>query len=55
MRSFIKNNWPRKNKIPNFTSIDIDELLIDQHKINSKLMPFLHLPIQSGSDRVLKK
>ncbi len=34
---------------------DIDELLIDQHKVNSKLMPFLHLPIQSGSDSVLKK
>ncbi len=35
--------------------IDIDDLLIDQHRNNSKLMPFLHLPIQSGSDKVLKK
>ena len=35
--------------------IDIDDNLLDQHKNNPKLMPFLHLPIQSGSDRILKK
>ncbi len=35
--------------------IDIDENLLNQHQINTKLMPFLHLPIQSGSDRILKK
>ncbi len=35
--------------------IDIDEILIDQHKKNSKLMPFLHLPVQSGSNNILKK
>ena len=34
--------------------IDIDELLIQVHKENKKLMPFLHLPIQSGSDKILK-
>ncbi len=35
--------------------IDIDKQLIREHKINSKLMPFLHLPIQSGSNKILKE
>jgi tRNA-2-methylthio-N6-dimethylallyladenosine synthase len=30
------------------------EELIDLHGEEAKLMPFLHLPVQSGSDRVLK-
>jgi len=34
--------------------IDMTKSLIEVHKTNSKLMPFLHLPIQSGSDKVLK-
>ncbi len=34
--------------------IDMHESLIKTHKTNDKLMPFLHLPIQSGSDKVLK-
>ena len=34
---------------------DMSDSLIYTHKINSKLMPFLHLPIQSGSDKILKK
>ena len=34
---------------------DMDESLIDAHLTNSKLMPFIHLPIQSGSDEILKK
>jgi tRNA-2-methylthio-N6-dimethylallyladenosine synthase len=33
---------------------DMDDALIEAHATNPKLMPFLHLPIQSGSDRVLK-
>ena len=35
--------------------IDMNDSLIDVHGKNSKLMPFLHLPIQSGSDKILKK
>ncbi|PPR49577.1 MAG: tRNA-2-methylthio-N(6)-dimethylallyladenosine synthase [Alphaproteobacteria bacterium MarineAlpha5_Bin5] len=34
--------------------IDMSKSLIDSHGTNSKLMPFLHLPIQSGSDNILK-
>ena len=33
---------------------DMDEGLIAAHGEVGKLMPFLHLPVQSGSDRVLK-
>ncbi len=35
--------------------IDMTDSLIEAHKTNTKLMPFLHLPIQSGSDKVLKE
>ncbi len=34
---------------------DMDEALIQAHRDNPKLMPFIHLPVQSGSDRILKK
>jgi len=33
---------------------DMSEDLIECYKKNKKLMPFVHLPIQSGSDRILK-
>jgi tRNA-2-methylthio-N6-dimethylallyladenosine synthase len=32
---------------------DMDDGLIQAHRANDKLMPFLHLPVQSGSDRIL--
>jgi tRNA-2-methylthio-N6-dimethylallyladenosine synthase len=32
---------------------DMSDDLIDAHRRQSKLMPFLHLPFQAGSDRVL--
>ena len=34
---------------------DMNDALIKAHRDNPKLMPFLHLPVQSGSDRILKK
>ena len=34
--------------------VNMDEELILEHKNNTKLMPFLHLPVQSGSNRILK-
>ncbi len=33
---------------------DMDAALIAAHRDNPAVMPFLHLPVQSGSDRVLK-
>ncbi len=33
---------------------DMDEALVDAHGTCGKLMPYLHLPVQSGSDRILK-
>jgi len=32
---------------------DVDDSLIAAHRDLSRLMPFLHLPVQSGSDRIL--
>jgi tRNA-2-methylthio-N6-dimethylallyladenosine synthase len=34
---------------------DIDDELVTAHREVPQLMPFLHLPVQSGSDRVLAK
>jgi tRNA-2-methylthio-N6-dimethylallyladenosine synthase len=33
---------------------DMDDDLIAAHGTNPKLMPFLHLPVQSGSDKILR-
>jgi tRNA-2-methylthio-N6-dimethylallyladenosine synthase len=33
--------------------LDMDDDLIDAHASEPALMPFLHLPVQSGSDRIL--
>ena len=35
--------------------INMTDDLIKSHKDNDKLMPFLHLPVQSGSNNILKK
>ena len=54
------------NKISEFNNIerirymtshpnDMSNSLIEAHGKNIKLMPFLHLPIQSGSDKILQK
>ena len=32
----------------------MSEKLINCYKNSTKLMPFLHLPVQSGSDKILK-
>ena len=35
--------------------INMNDKLIELHSTNDKLMPFLHLPVQSGSSNILKK
>ncbi|WP_341764220.1 tRNA (N6-isopentenyl adenosine(37)-C2)-methylthiotransferase MiaB [Candidatus Tisiphia endosymbiont of Beris chalybata] len=47
---------PSLERIRYITShpIDMTDDLIQLHGIEPKLMPFLHLPVQSGSDRILK-
>ena len=34
---------------------DMDDALIEAHATCEKLMPYLHLPVQAGSDRILKR
>lgn len=34
--------------------LEMDDSLIEAHRDIPQLMPFLHLPVQSGSDRILK-
>ncbi|MEO6396220.1 MAG: tRNA (N6-isopentenyl adenosine(37)-C2)-methylthiotransferase MiaB [Devosia sp.] len=34
--------------------LDMSDELIEAHRGNPKLMPYLHLPVQSGSDAILK-
>ena len=53
----------RLSKIPEIARIrymtshprDMDDALVAAHGDNPKLMPYLHLPVQSGSDAVLKR
>lgn len=47
---------PALQRIRYITShpIDMKDDLIELHGTETKLMPFLHLPIQSGSDKILK-
>src|SRR5690348_12888388 len=33
--------------------LDVEDSLIEAHHANPALMPFVHLPVQSGSDRIL--
>jgi tRNA-2-methylthio-N6-dimethylallyladenosine synthase len=35
--------------------VDMHDELYKAHQIETKLMPFIHLPIQSGSDNILRK
>ena len=53
----ILSSLPELKRIRYITShpSDINDKLIFEHKNNKKLMPFLHLPVQSGSNKILKK
>jgi len=53
----ILSSLPKLKRIRYITShpSDINDDLILEHKNNKKLMPYLHLPVQSGSNKILKK
>ena len=53
----ILSSLPDLKRIRYITShpSDINDELILEHKNNKKLMPFLHLPVQSGSNKILKR
>ena len=55
MQNHFKNTPTKKIRYLTSHPNDIDDNLINEHAKNEKLMPFLHLPIQSGLDRILKK
>ena len=40
--------------IQHLIQLDMTDDLIECYSTNKKLMPFIHLPIQSGSDKILK-
>jgi len=49
-------NYPEIKRIRYTTShpVDMTDDLIECYSSNKKLMPFIHLPIQSGSNKILK-
>ena len=65
---FDETSWSLGRLIENLSKIDgierlryttshpgnVDQELIDAHRTIDKLMPYLHLPVQSGSDKILK-
>ena len=59
-KTFPSNNWNFKNKglkrIRYTTShpVDFSEDLIQTYKNCEKLMPLIHLPVQSGSNKILE-
>ena len=55
LRSLSKIQQLRRLRYVTSHPNDIDEELIFEHKSNPKVMPFLHLPVQSGSDKMLKE
>ena len=50
-----KNEFVKRIRYTTSHPINMSDDLIKLHSTNDKLMPFLHLPVQSGSSEVLKK
>jgi len=49
---YIPNIWVDPDGCEHWV---MDDALIEAHGSCAKLMPYLHLPVQSGSDRILKR
>lgn len=54
IRKLAQNNDLKRIRYVTSYPAEVDDDLISAHGDVEKLMPFLHLPIQSGSDRILK-
>ena len=54
IKEVAKINTIEKIKYITSHPIDITQELIDLHRDEKKLVPYLHLPIQSGSNKILK-
>ncbi len=50
-----KNENVKRIRYTTSHPINMSDNLIELHSINDKLMPFIHLPVQSGSTNILKK
>ena len=50
-----KNKNVKRIRYTTSHPINMSDDLIKLHSTNDKLMPFLHLPVQSGSSNILKK
>ena len=50
-----KNNKVQRIRYTTSHPIDFSSDLIQEHKKNKKLMPLIHLPVQSGSNEILRK
>ena len=49
------NKYIKRIRYTTSHPINMSDDLINLHSTNDKLMPFLHLPVQSGSSKILKK
>jgi tRNA-2-methylthio-N6-dimethylallyladenosine synthase len=49
-----EDRWARADPLHHQPSADMTDALIAAHGEVDKLMPYLHLPVQSGSNRILK-
>jgi tRNA-2-methylthio-N6-dimethylallyladenosine synthase len=54
VRALAEQSAIRRIRYTTSHPLEMDEDLIAAHRDEPKLMPFLHLPVQSGSDRILK-
>jgi len=55
IREISKNENVKRIRYTTSHPINMSDNLIELHATNDKLMPFLHLPVQSGSSKILKK
>ena len=55
IEEICKNKYIERIRYTTSHPINMSDDLIKLHSTNYKLMPFLHLPVQSGSSKILKK